>query len=89
MVTRGSTLIITCNSTSNPSPPIYTWTLPGSTILIGASLNVTDIQPSRSGQYQVLVWNRMTPTGGTSRNGTSDAIFTVDVQCMLIMSYHR
>ncbi|XP_052247857.1 major surface trophozoite antigen 11-like [Dreissena polymorpha] len=79
MVTRGSTLSITCKSTSNPSPPTYTWTLPGSTIQTGASLSITDIQPSRSGQYQLLVWNSMTPTGGTSRIGTSDATFTLDV----------
>ncbi|KAH3715842.1 hypothetical protein DPMN_058556 [Dreissena polymorpha] len=89
MVTRGSTLIITCNSTSNPSLPTYTWTLPGSTIQTGASLNITDIQPSRSGQYRLLVWNILTPTGGTSRNGTSDAIFTVDVQCMWSIHYNR
>ncbi|KAH3715844.1 hypothetical protein DPMN_058558 [Dreissena polymorpha] len=89
MVTRGSTLIITCNSTSNPSPPTYTWTLPGSTIRTGASLNITDIQPSRSGQYRLLVWNSMTPSGGTSRNGTNDVIFTVDVHCMYSIIYTR
>ncbi|KAH3715863.1 hypothetical protein DPMN_058577 [Dreissena polymorpha] len=89
MVTRGSTLSITCKSTSNPSPPTYTWTLPGSTIQTGASLSITDIQPSRSGQYQLLVWNSMTPTGGTSRIGTSDATFTLDVLCMLSFYYNR
>ncbi|KAH3715841.1 hypothetical protein DPMN_058555 [Dreissena polymorpha] len=85
MVTRGSTLIITCNSTSNPSLPSYTWTLPGSTIQTGATLNITDIQPSHSGQYRLLVRNIMSPTGGMSRNGTSGAIFTVDVQCMYLL----
>ncbi|KAH3735588.1 hypothetical protein DPMN_042124, partial [Dreissena polymorpha] len=80
MITRGSTLSITCLSTSNPSSPNYRWTVPDSTTQTGPSLSITDIQPSRSGQYRLLVWNTMTPTVGTSRNGTGNATFTIVVQ---------
>ncbi|XP_052238399.1 carcinoembryonic antigen-related cell adhesion molecule 5-like [Dreissena polymorpha] len=56
------------------------WTVPDSTTQTGPSLSITDIQPSRSGQYRLLVWNTMTPTVGTSRNGTGNATFTIVVQ---------
>jgi hypothetical protein len=67
-VIKNNTLVMECNSNSNPLPN-YTWTGPGMSGK-GDTLEIVSVQKSDQGYYECKASNRMTRTNTSYNDGS-------------------
>ncbi|XP_052805971.1 hemicentin-1-like isoform X1 [Mya arenaria] len=81
ILVEGTARTINCTSSANPPLITYTWSTPRRGQVSGASLSLINVQHSADqGQYTLTVTNTMDPTGENMETGTSNTMFSVDVQ---------
>ncbi|KAH3806582.1 hypothetical protein DPMN_134905 [Dreissena polymorpha] len=73
----GKSLLLTCTSIAYPSPS-FTWTYPGGTTT-GQNVVITSIDTMHEGNYTCSARNTMTPSIGSVRSETSNALIFVQV----------
>ncbi|WAR06600.1 HMCN2-like protein [Mya arenaria] len=81
ILVEGTDRTINCTSSANPPLITYTWSTPRRGQVSGASLSLINVQHTTDqGQYTLTVTNTMDPTGENMETGTSNTMFSVNVQ---------
>ncbi|XP_053379909.1 hemicentin-1-like isoform X3 [Mercenaria mercenaria] len=77
-VIRHNTFLISCNSSSNPSPD-FKWTVPDGTSNPGQIINIDNVQTSHEGRYLCTAENTMNASSGDIVSGTNVSYVDMEV----------